>query len=180
MIPEAYDSGSLDLYRCESFPNKWVHVATLLKGKFVDTSVWHDQGLWWIMTTTAEPSPRTTTLFLFYAESLAGEWHLHPANPISTDVRNNRGAGRVFQAGGRWIRPSQSASPIYGYSFTLNEITEISRDRYVERPMHTVTPEFWQGLRGVHTYNCVGNIELIDGLRMIKASTASSVGEGSQ
>jgi hypothetical protein len=167
MIPESYDSGVVDLYRCEAFPNKWMRVSTLLNGKFVDTSVWQDQGLWWIMTTSADPNPRTACLFLFYAESLTGEWHFHPANPISTDVRNNRGAGRIFKEGDHWIRPSQSCSPTYGYSFTLNKITELSTQQYREQALRTVTPEFWKGLCGVHTYNRIGNLEFIDGARMV-------------
>jgi len=51
MIPEAFDSGSIDLFRCIEFPKKWAYQATLLKGKFVDTSVWQHGGLWWMMTT---------------------------------------------------------------------------------------------------------------------------------
>ncbi|PYV53113.1 MAG: hypothetical protein DMG98_21945 [Acidobacteria bacterium] len=57
-------------------------------------------------------------------------WNFHPANPISTDIRNNRGAGRVFEAGHCLIRPSQNCCPDYGYSFTLNEILDLSKKRY--------------------------------------------------
>ena len=167
MIPEAYDSEVIDLYRCEEFPHGWSRIATLMKGKFVDTSVWYDQGLWWMLTTTAEPDPRTPCLLLFYAESLTGPWHFHPGNPISSDIRNNRGAGRVFQHEGKWIRPSQSCSPIYGYSFALNEIQELSRTRYTERLSREVTPALWKGVCAVHTYNWAGQIEVIDGGRMM-------------
>jgi hypothetical protein len=170
MIPEAYDSESVDLYRCERFPDKWVHVENMLKGKFVDTSVWKDQGLWWMMTTSVDPNPRTPCLFLFYSESLTGSWRFHPANPISTDVRNNRGAGRIFQAHGRWIRPSQSCCPIYGYSFSLNEVAKLSPQEYSERTLLTVTPpDVNKDLCAVHTYNWVGNVELLDGARMLAA-----------
>jgi len=161
MIPEAFDSGSVDLYRCEEFPRHWTKQTTLLEGRFVDTTVWQDQGLWWLMTTSAEPDPRAACLLLFYSESLNGSWHFHPANPISTDVRNNRGAGRVFAANNRLIRPSQNCCPVYGSSFSLNEITELSKTQYQERSCKTVTS--WDTLAGVHTYNFVGNIELIDG-----------------
>jgi hypothetical protein len=100
---------------------------------------------------------------LFYSASLTGDWHFHPGNPISTDIRTNRGAGRVFQSHNRLIRPSQSCAPSYGYSVSFNEITELSRYRYSERTVKTVTPEHWAGLSGIHTYNWAGNVELIDG-----------------
>jgi len=100
---------------------------------------------------------------LYHSTSLTGNWHFHPQNPISRDVRNNRGAGRVFRSQNRLIRPSQSDAPTYGYSITFNEITELSDQRYAERPLKTITPEYWKGLAGVHTYNCAGDLELIDG-----------------
>ncbi len=163
MIPESYDSNSVDLYRCERFPNHWVHAAQLLEGRFVDTTVWEHEGLWWLATTSADPVPGAGSLWLYSATSLDGDWQFHPENPISTDIRTNRGAGRVFQSRNRLIRPSQSCAPTYGYSFTFNEITDLSRQHYRERPLQTITPEHWEGMAGTHTYNGAGNIELIDG-----------------
>jgi hypothetical protein len=162
MIPESYESNSVDLYRCTQFPNQWVHEALLLKGKFVDTTVWEHEGLWWVATTSADSGP-AGALLLFYATSITGEWHFHPRNPISTDIRVNRGAGHIIRSQNRLIRPSQSCAPTYGYSFAFNEITELSKQRYSERPLKTITPEHWEGLSGVHTYNRAGNVELIDG-----------------
>jgi len=163
MIPESYDSNAIDLYRCVEFPSKWVVKARLAEGKFVDTTVWEHDGLWWLATTTAEPVPGSGALFLYYSESLTGDWHFHRANPISTDIRSNRGAGRVLLSDGRLIRPSQSCAPIYGYSITFHEIVELSKEKYSERALKTVGPEHWKGLLGVHTYNCAGNLEVIDG-----------------
>jgi hypothetical protein len=163
MIPESVDADSVNLFRCQQFPNKWIYEATLLKGKFVDTTIWEHEGLWWLMTTSAEPSSRAGSLLLFYSESVRGEWHFHPANPISTDIRGNRGAGRVFRRHSHLIRPSQSGAPSYGHSVTFQEIVELSRQRYYEKPLKTITPERWGKLSGIHTYNCAGNVELIDG-----------------
>jgi hypothetical protein len=103
-------------------------------------------------------------LLLFYSNSVSGPWHFHPANPISTDVRNARSAGRVFREGSRLLRPSQNCCGRYGRSLALNEITELSRLRYAERRMITVEPRPSHGVCGIHTYNWSGNVELIDGL----------------
>ena len=163
MIPESFDSESVDLYRCQDFPTQWTRVATLLRGRFVDTTVWYHNGLWWLMTTSADPDARSGSLLLFYADALNEKWYFHPANPISCDIRNNRGAGRVFNTGNHLIRPSQSGCPIYGYSLSLNKITELSPNKYAEYSLKTITP--WNGLSGVHTYNWAGNVEMIDGQR---------------
>jgi len=165
MIPEAADTSSIDLYRCAEFPHKWVLQSTLLRGEFVDTSVWQHDGLWWMTTTSVDPDAGPTKLFLFYAETLSGEWHFHPDNPISTDVRTNRGAGRIFQAGTRLIRPSQSGCPFYGYSFSLNEVTRLSTTEYAERTLAEFTPEMLK-VQAIHTYNWIPGVEVIDGAKV--------------
>ncbi len=170
MIPEASDSYSVDLYRCEEFPFKWKLQTTLLQGKFVDTSVWRHDGLWWMMTSTADPDSRSMSLYLFYSESLAGPWRMHPSNPISTDARNNRGAGRIIAAGGRLIRPSQSCCPIYGYSFSLNEVTRLSPTEYEERTVREFKPDALK-VAAVHTYNWISGVEVIDGAKPARLAT---------
>jgi hypothetical protein len=163
MTPETVASQSVNLYRCRQFPDQWTRETTLLEGRFVDTSVWKHDGLWWLLTTSAEPDSRSGCLLLFYADSLTGKWTFHPMNPISTDVRNCRNAGRVFCAQDRLIRPSQSCSTVYGYSFTLNEIVELSTEHYAERPLKTVEPHFQKDLCATHTYNWSKDVEVIDG-----------------
>jgi hypothetical protein len=61
------------------------------------------------------------------------------------------------------IRPSQNCCPDYGYSFALNEILDLSETGYSEKTLKVVTPDSWDGLSGVHTYNWIKNIEIIDG-----------------
>lgn len=163
MVPEAVDSNCVSLFRCEEFPNRWIKEAVLLEGKFVDTTIWEHDGLWWLMTTSAEPSSRAGVLLLFYSESRRGEWHFHPSNPISTDIRRNRGGGAILRNGDRMIRTSQACAPSYGYSIGFNEITALSTQRYEERLVRTIGPEHWKGLAGIHTYNHAGRVELIDG-----------------
>ena len=84
-------------------------------------------------------------------------------HPVSSDVRNNRGAGRIFFDGKRWIRPSQSCCPVYGYSFTLNEITALSTTEYGERAIREFRPESLGAFKATHTYNWIVGVELIDG-----------------
>jgi hypothetical protein len=163
MIPESFDSNRVDLYRCREFPNHWVHEATLLEGKFADTTIWQHEGLWWLTTTSADPGPGAGPLLLFYSASLTGDWHFHPGNPICTDIRRNRGAGCVLRMNKRLIRPSQNGAPSYGYSIAFNEITELSRQRYSERCLKIVSPQYLEGISGIHTYNSIGNLEVIDG-----------------
>src|SRR5215468_8354994 len=163
MVPESFDSSSVDLYRCEEFPAKWSLVTTLFRGRFVDTSIWQHDNIWWLMTTTAEPDARSGTLLLFYSDTMSGPWQFHPANPISTDIRNNRNAGGVFETNSYLVRPSQNCSGRYGRDLSLNQITELTKERYAERKLLTLEPDPSSAINGIHTYNWCGKIELIDG-----------------
>ena len=163
MSPETANSKSVDLYACEEFPSRWKKQATLLEGNYVDPTIWQHDGQWWMTVTSADPDSRSGCLLLFYADSPAGKWQFHPANPISTDIRTNRGAGKVFQSGAALIRPFQSGCPIYGYSFGFQQITMLTRKRYEETALRVINPDLFPGRAGVHTYGFVGDIEIIDG-----------------
>jgi hypothetical protein len=160
MIPETAANGNVELYRCRRFPDRWTLEKELFRGRAVDTSLWVQDGLYWFFTTLVEPRARTQQLWLFFAESLTGSWTPHPANPISTDVRNNRGAGALFRQNGKLIRPSQDCSGWYGGSFAFNEIVALTPDRYEERPVITIKP--MKGFIGTHTYSRSGRIEIIE------------------
>ncbi len=163
MIPETGSNGTVELYRCVRFPDKWVFEKELFRARAVDTTVWVEHGLCWFFVTLQEPRGFATQLWLFYATALTGDWTPHPASPISTDVRNSRGAGAIFRFNGKLFRPSQDCSKHYGVSFTLNEIVVLDRYQYREMPCVTNNPLWARGLVGTHTYSHVGQIEIIDG-----------------
>ena len=168
MIPESGSEQVVRLYRCVNFPQQWTPIADLFHGPAFDTSVCRHNGLWWFFTTLQERRGHGVSLYLFFAESLTGEWQYHPANPISYDVRNARGAGRLFKREGKLIRPSQSGIIRYGYSFALNDIVMLTPSEYKERTILTVDP--FEDLIATHTYNREGSIEAIDGQRPIRVS----------
>jgi hypothetical protein len=169
MIPETAASGTLQLYRCVRFPDVWELEKELFRARAVDTTVWIDGGLYWFFVTLQEPRGYASQLWLFYATSVTGDWTPHPANPISTDVRNSRGAGAIFRHNGKLFRPSQDCSKNYGHSFTLNEIMVLNRCRYEETPAVTVGPTWTRGLVGTHTYSRSAGIEVLDGCEPLPA-----------
>lgn len=163
MIPESAENGTVELYRCTQFPDRWRFERTLLELPAVDSTVWTDAGMFWLFVTLQEPRGHGIQLWLFSASTLMGKWTPHPANPISTDVRKSRGAGAIFRHNGKLFRPSQDCSGHYGRSFTLNEIVVLDADHYEERACVTVDPIWAPGLVGTHTYSHIGQVEVIDG-----------------
>jgi hypothetical protein len=163
MIPESVAAGAVELYRCDRFPDRWTLLRNLLELPAVDSTMWFDADRFWLFVTLQEQRGFGVQLCLFSAGTLDGPWIPHPGNPLSTDVRTSRGAGRIFKHRGKLFRPSQDCSEYYGRRFTLNEIVALNGDRYEERRGVTVNPSWAPGLLGTHTYSQSGDVEVIDG-----------------
>lgn len=102
-------------------------------------------------------------LFLFHAQTPLGPWHPHPRNPIVSDVRSARPAGRLFMHAGRLIRPSQDCSTDYGAAVVFNEVVAMDESNYSERPIGRIDPTWMAGLSGCHTYSKTAGLETVDG-----------------
>jgi hypothetical protein len=164
MIPETGANKSVELYRCTEFPTKWTLEKTLYSGTgAADCVMTRRDGRYWFFVSLVDPPGTGPQLFLFWSETLTGDWQLHPANPISLDARYARNAGAIFEHEGRLIRPSQDGSRDYGYAVHWNEIVTLNETDYEERPVLTILPDWSPGLLGTHTYNRCGNFEVVDG-----------------
>ena len=166
MIPESSERKTIDLYECLEFPYRWQHKLTLMKDvKAVDTTVVFVEGTWWLFTAIAEQEAAApqVELFLFFSKELfTNQWSPHPMNPIVSDVRRARGAGRIFQRDGKLIRPSQDCSITYGYGFDLNEIVALSESTYHERTVTSVRPDSRKRILATHTYANQGDLTVVD------------------
>ena len=172
MIPESSENRTIDLYRCTGFPDKWEHVRTLMDGvRAVDTTLHHADGRWWMFTNRCDTEGGTThdELYLFSAEHfLTDDWQPHALEVVTSDVRSSRSAGAIFEYEGRVYRPAQDCSLDYGYALQMLEITELNQDRYNEVPVSKITPDWAPGLSGVHTFNFVPGITVVDAKSYVK------------
>lgn len=165
MIPETFYARRIELYRASHFPDRWELVAVLKDDvDAADTTLWIENGVFYFFTSIAEKGTTASDfLHLFCADSLTGKWRPHPCNPLSSDVRNSRGAGKLFKRHGKLIRPAQDCSVRYGYACQLNEIKILSPDQYLEAPLFRIEPSWARGLIGTHTINGNQRLEVIDG-----------------
>jgi hypothetical protein len=163
MVPESLQSGAIELYRARRFPEDWVLEARLMKLRAVDATLFERDGRSWMFASPMPVLGHVSSTLLFSAPAITGPWTLHPASPVTSDVRSARSAGAVFPHAGRWYRPAQDCAPIYGRALVLHEIEALDLERYAERPVATLEPAWLPGLVGVHTYNRAGDWEVIDG-----------------
>lgn len=171
MIPETGGNRSIDLYRCTGFPWKWEFVKSIMKDiNAVDTTLLYHNGKWWLFTLIDEINSSLAVspeLYLFWSDDfLSDRWTGHPMNPVVTDVRYARPAGRIFIRDGNIYRPSQDCAGRYGNSFDINQILKLTCEDYQEKSVIKVKPDWDNSLQGAHTFNSDGNFYILDAYKV--------------
>jgi hypothetical protein len=164
LIPESAEHGTVDLFRAKRFPDEWEHVATLIDGEqLYDATLAEIDGRWWMFAGSSVAGASSwDELSVYYSDSPLGPWKPHRRNPIVSDVRTARPAGRLFRANGVWYRPSQDCSRSYGYAVQINQITRLDPQGYSEVPVTRLTPNWRPDVSGVHTVNSAPGLTVVD------------------
>lgn len=163
MTPETLGARAVTLYAATSFPTGWQRELVLVDDiDAVDPTIHFDGTTYWMWVGVVN-AQRTAAdqTYLFFAGELRGPWRPHPQNPVVSDIRTARPAGKVFSHEGRLIRPSQDCSVRYGRRLVFNEVRELSETGYAEEPIAWAEP-FEPGAVGLHTYNVGSGIEVVD------------------
>jgi hypothetical protein len=171
MLPETAANGAIELYKAHSFPSEWALEAVLMTDvRAVDPTLIEHAGRYWLFANVAvEGESSNDELFLFSARSLRGPWEPCPRNPIVSDVRHARPAGRPFiDASGRLIRPSQDCSGFYGSAVVFNRIEELTETGYRETPVGRLEPSWQRHNLGTHTYTRSEKWEAVDGRSYVR------------
>ena len=165
MIPETGDKNVVGLYRATSFPFNWQLQQVLLEAKQpLDATVIEVNGTWWMFVNIQEDGVRVNwdELHLYHSDSLLGPWKPHARNPVISDVRSARPAGRLFWSNDVLYRPSQDSSIRYGYATTISKINSLSPTEYSETEVAKILPDWDKDILGVHTLNMAGELTVID------------------
>jgi hypothetical protein len=166
MIPESSANRSVEVYKCVAFPDKWEFCTTLMENvTAVDATLLPHGRKWWLFTNMREHggASKWDELFLFYADTpLSSNWTPHPGNPVVSDVRRSRPAGRIFEQGGQLYRPSQNSGGEYGYGLKINRIVALSETEYREEESSSIEPKWAADLRGIHTLSHANRLTVVD------------------
>jgi len=164
MTPDSGTHRTVDLYRCLEFPHRWQLEKTLLRGAwFVDATLHLEDDRWWMFVNVGvDGAEAHDELHLYHAERLLGEWQPHERNPVKSDARCARPAGRLFRRDGALYRPAQICAPRYGSGVSINRVLHLSPRGYVEQEEERVLPAQPEGLLGLHTLNRAGELWVAD------------------
>ncbi|MFN0070271.1 MAG: hypothetical protein ACKVVP_02125 [Chloroflexota bacterium] len=150
MVPESSERYEVRLYRARRFPDRWELVTSLLRGPYVDSTLFRWNERWWMFSGIGWGN-----LHLFHAEHLNGPWQEHPNSPLI--VANDsvaRPGGRVITENGKLLRFAQDDYPYYGRQLRAFEIDVLSPTNYVEHqvpysPLLVPGSDSWNR-RGMH------------------------------
>lgn len=164
MVPETEGAGRIELYRCTSFPGEWQVEGVLLDDVHAfDSTIACVDGRWWMFTAIrAAGATSEDELFLFYADSPLGPWTAHRRNPVRSDVRAARPAGRLFERDGEWYRPAQDGSGRYGRAVAVQKVLRMDTHEYLEEEAWRIDLSWDPDVKGVHTFNTAGALTVID------------------
>jgi len=171
MIPESGDNGTIDLYRCTSFPYQWEFAHTLISDLAAyDSTLLEYEERWWLFVTVAIEAGLSgcEELHLFYADSpLSQSWLAHTQNPVISDASKARPAGQFFNWNDQVYRPSQDCAGSYGAGLNINRICQLDPDTYQEVTEQVCRPDWDQDLIALHTLNFNPQIAVADALRKL-------------
>lgn len=166
MIPESGEGGSIDLYKCTSFPYSWEKKQTLIdKICAVDTTPLKTNNAWYLFTSEKVTGAGGNEELSIYksAHLFNKPFEKLYEDPVVTDVTNARMGGHFIQKDGDIFRISQNCGKRYGHQANINKILQLEGG-YKEELVEVLKPDF--GALGFHTYNqdhdlIVGDMEIV-------------------
>lgn len=166
MLPEAYKSGAVTLYRAAAFPEVWEPVVRLeLDTPAIDATPFHHDGLWWLAYSPTGPQRwKQGRLHLAFAERLAGPWRIHPGNPVRDDLASCRPGGTAWIEDGLPCLPVQDCTQTYGGGIRKLTITRLDTERFEAEASSPIglPPGAGPYLQGLHTLSACGPLTLFD------------------
>ena len=166
MLPEAYRSGALTLYRAAEFPSVWEPVARLaLDTPAIDATPFRHDGLWWLAYSPTGPQRwKQGRLHLAFAERLTGPWRVHPGNPVRDDLASSRPGGTAWIEDGLPRLPMQDCTRTYGGGLRPLTLLRLETGRFeaeAGQPLD-LPPGVGAYSRGLHTLSACGPWTLFD------------------
>jgi hypothetical protein len=166
MIPETAARRRVELWRVKEFPDQWEFDRVLLDAPLVDATLEFINGRWWMFAAGADAGiDEWDELYLYHASDPTGPWTPHPSNPVVTDVRSARPAGRLFRRGDSWYRPAQDGSRSYGGAITVQKVVTLDETSFEEHAVTRLDPLWQPNLVGIHTINATAGLTVIDARR---------------
>jgi hypothetical protein len=166
MCPETHEMGDIRLYKCNDFPLKWeLHKVLMQNVSASDTNIFFYKGKWWMLTNidSSGMGDYCSELHLFYANDFdSNNWESHPSNPIVFSPLMARNGGFLIKGNHLYRVFQVQGFDNYGESMGVAKIIDLSEKSYKEEVVFNVSPAFFDGISGTHTFSSDSNLVAID------------------
>ncbi len=158
MMPETMEDGCIQIYKADDFPKKWVKHKTLIEiENAVDTVICGDKLITSVVTDSYEKRVDVDIYDINTGKYIKS---------LHKNSQHARGAGKIFLAEGKNIRPAQNCTNgVYGAGLVFYHIEE-KDGGFSEEQIYTLAPEDFnvksKSVEGVHTYARSDNLEILD------------------
>jgi hypothetical protein len=172
MIPETSENRDIRLYEAQNFPRNWTFKKTIFSDvSAADTTVFEKNGMWWLFT-NIDPSntgDHSSELYIFYSNCpLSDEWTSHPNNPVICDSKNARNGGIIIESDSVYRISQKQGFDMYGKSFNINKITELTTLNYNEELIVNIEANFFPDIKGTHHFHSNNTVSVFDFVGMEK------------
>lgn len=163
MCPETRRNDEISVYELEAFPDQWKKVKVLAANVgCVDTTFCRYKGEDYMFT--FQPAVRGLESALYLYRIVNGE--IAEPQILSKDIGSARPGGNIIHKDGKVFRVSQNGRPEYGSGLVFSEIDSmypVYKEHEVKRVYpQDVSGEWKRKFVGIHTYNQIDEIEVID------------------
>jgi hypothetical protein len=172
MCPETHESKDIRIYKCVNFPLNWSLHKILITGvSAVDTNIFKHGDKWWMLTNIDSSGLEDygSELHLFYANTYdSSDWTPHPLNPVVFDSTKARNGGLLFDASGIYRVFQVQEFDMYGKAMGVSRITELTTNNYKEQVWCSISPKFFDDIKGTHTYSFADGLLVLDFVKVEK------------
>ena len=172
MLPETYQIKEIRLYKCLEYPLKWtLHKIIMKDVDAADSSIFKHEGKFWLLTNldSSKMNDHSSELHVFYSDNLdTQEWISHPMNPVVFNSEHARNGGLIMNNEGIFRIYQVQDFNQYGARMGVAKISTLTTNHYKEEYLFGITPNFFEDLRGTHTYSYdrISKIAVIDFVRL--------------
>ena len=169
VIPESGQRGKVSCYQFDVASRSLINERILINNlPLLDSTIFKYNNKFWLFATLADHKYDHSKLYIYYADSLFGNYTPHIKNSVKYGLDGTRPAGNIITVDNELFRPAQNCKEYYGKSITINKILILNEKEFEEEPYLEITAEKNSMYsEGIHTINFLDDIVVVDGIKMI-------------
>lgn len=168
IIPESSKNGQVSIYEYEYNNNILINEKLLVDLPLLDSTIVKYNNKYWLFATLGDGVFDNSKLYIYYSDTLIGEYKPHSKNPVRHHLDGSRPAGNFILVDGELYRPAQNCLEYYGKSISIYRLTTLTVDTFEEEHYFDILADSKSSFNaGLHTINAIDNVIVIDGIRLL-------------